>query len=206
MILRIIEMIIGNTFVSIMAIRLFHILRVKIRYLDIPIFGFLWVYTAILYTMILGILGLLDAHKIAIISTIGIIILVTVKKFTAETRRKSREKARRPESQKTGFLALRIFGFPVFSRSFFYVLCFLAFIQIARILFHIWYVPPYVWDTMVYHLVNVAEWVQKGRIHHVINPVGRLYWPATFEVLEAWFAVFLHHDLLVKVGPFLFYL
>ncbi len=203
MILRIIEMIIGNIFVSIMAIRLFRILRVKIRYLDIPIFGFLWVYTAILYTMILGILGLLDAHKIAIISIIGIIILIIVKKFTAEAQRREESgKMRKRESEKIPTFSLS--HFPIFSLS--SLLCFLAFIQIARILFHIWYVPPYVWDTMVYHLVNVAEWVQKGRIHHVINPVGRLYWPATFEVLEAWFAVFLHHDLLVKVGPFLFYL
>ena len=48
--------------------------------------------------------------------------------------------------------------------------------------------------------------MQKERIYPVITPVGRVYWPASFELLETWFVVFLHHDLLIKVGPFLYYL
>ena len=59
---------------------------------------------------------------------------------------------------------------------------------------------PYVHDTLTYHLPNVAEWVQKGRIHAISTPVLRSYWPATFEVFESWFVVFLHNDLLIQLG------
>lgn len=190
MALQIVEMVIGNLFVSLATIRLFRALQIKTRYMDIAIFIFLWLYTATLYTMVLGIFGLLDAHRIAIISGIGIIILLIWISH----------------SVKSGISKVKL----AFHRSHLslmsILICLLAFLQLARIFFHIWFIPPYVWDTMVYHLVNVAEWIQKGHIHHVISPVGRVYWPASFEVLEAWFVVFLHNDLLVKVGPFLYYL
>ena len=190
--LRILEMLIGNLFVSLMAIYLFRVLRTDIRHLDTPIFGFSWIYTTTLYAFILGIFGLLESHKIAIISLIGIIILVILKFRKRRVGRKPFQiyipKIRVPKS---------ILGI---------ILCVLALLQLARILFHIWYIPPYVWDTVVYHLVNVTEWVQKQRIHAVTSPVGRLYWPATFEVLEAWFVVFLHHDIIVQVPSFLCYL
>ncbi|MFC1713921.1 hypothetical protein ACFL6S_09640 [Candidatus Poribacteria bacterium] len=204
MVLRIIEMAIANLFVSAVAIRVFRTLRSGIRHLDIAIFGFLWLYTATLYTLILGIFGLLEPHRIAIISAICLIPL-------AISARKSLRQSisRAGHWFRVSFInSLRnIFRSSPSRLSIVGIfLCFLAFLQLARIFFYIWFVPPYVWDTMVYHLVNVAEWVQKGRIHHVINPVGRIYWPANFEVLEAWFVVFLHNDLLVKVAPFLAYL
>ena len=65
-------MLIGNLFVTIVTIRLFRVLRSKAIHLDIAIFGFLWIYTAIFYTLILGILGLLESHRIAIISGTGL--------------------------------------------------------------------------------------------------------------------------------------
>ena len=193
-------MLIGNIFVSMIAIRLFRILRVKIPYLDIPIFGFLWIYTATLYTMILGILGFLDSNKIGVISGI-VIILIAIYDFQKFKYAISHPIKWFKSNISIPFRSLNICFSPIWV-----LFCFLVLLQIARIFYHIWYVPPYVWDTMVYHLVNVAEWVQKGRIHHIINPVDRLYWPATFEILETWFVVFLHNDLLIKVGPFLFYL
>ncbi|MBM3212223.1 hypothetical protein FJZ33_08385, partial [Candidatus Poribacteria bacterium] len=202
--MRILEMLIGNIFVTLLAIRLFRVLRFKIPYLDFSIFSFLWLFITTLYTLILGILGFLDSHKIAIISIMGIIVLGAcdfrnLRYFISNPIKWIRESIIAP--LKSIFPFLKIHFSPIWA-----LIGFLAFIQIARILFHIWYVPPYVWDTVVYHLVNVAEWVQKGRIHHVITPVGRVYWPANFEVLEAWFTVFLHNDLLIKVGPFLYYL
>ena len=42
--------------------------------------------------------------------------------------------------------------------------------------------------------------MQKGRIHAISTPVLRSYWPATFEVFESWFVVFLHNDLLIQLG------
>ena len=204
MILRIIEMVIANLFVTAVTIRLFRVLRSRVRHLDIAIFGFLWIYTAILYTLILGISGLLESHRIAAISTVGLVILAI---SALRTSRSILSRTRQWFSSFSIGSYYRIFtslrpGYRIIG----VLLCLLAFLQLARIFFHIWFVPPYVWDTVVYHLVNVAEWVQKGRIHHVITPVGRVHWPANFEVLESWFVVFLHNDLLVKVAPFLAYL
>jgi len=185
-------MFIANLFVSVLAIYLFRAFRTNIRYLDIPIFGFFWIYTTTLYTFILGLLGLLEAHRIAIISLISVIAL-----FILEYRKRRVE-------QRLFQIHFPKIGFPKSLLGI--ILCILAFLQLVRILFHIWYIPPYVWDTMVYHLVNVAEWVQKSRIHAVTSPVGRVCWPATFEVLEAWFVVFLHHDIIVQIPSFLCYL
>jgi hypothetical protein len=193
--MRIIEMFIGNAFITAISIILFRIIRSKINYLDIPIFGFVWIYTATFFTLIIGILGLLTSHKITVISIIGLIIL-----FISHLFRKSPQTHLTKENFKS-FLPKKI------HLSFLeIILCFLALIQFVRIIIHIWYIPPYVWDTMVYHLVNVAEWVQKGRIFAVATPVDRVYWPASFELLEAWFTVFLHNDLLVKVAPFIYYI
>ena len=204
MVLRIIEMVIANIFVTVVTIRLFRALRSGVRHLDLAIFGFLWIYTATLYAMILGILGLLESHRIALISIIGLGILAV------PARKDLKQRISRPG---TWFISAFIdplrkvlASFPSGLSVTGVVLCFLAFLQLIRILFHIWFVPPYVWDTVVYHMVNVAEWVQKGRIHSLVSPVGRVYWPATFEVLGSWFVVFLHNDLLVKVATFLAYL
>ena len=192
MFLRIIEMLIGNVFVTFVSIKLFRIIRSKVNHLDIAIFGFIWIYITTLYTLILGIFGLLESHKIAIISIIGLVILLSL----------SYKNLKHP---RLWFDSLTSLYFPRMSLIGI-ILCILAFLQLVRIIVHIWYIPPYVWDTVVYHLVNVAEWVQKERIYPVITPVGRVYWPASFELLETWFVVFLHHDLLIKVGPFLYYL
>ncbi len=223
MFLRIIEMLIGNVFITIVSIKLFRIIRSRINYLDIPIFGFIWIYTASFYTLVIGIFGLLNSHKIAIISLIGLLIvlifhilkkspLILPEKDQATPLWKNQQQTPPLEKHKTTPpLEKGAGGISSFLKKFRpslleIILCFLALTQLIRIIIHIWYIPPYVWDTMVYHLVNVAEWVQKGRIFAVTTPVDRVYWPASFELLEAWFVVFLHNDLLVKVAPFLYYL
>ncbi len=196
-IIRIAELLIGNIFLTILAIKLFSFIRSKIVYLDIAIFGFLWIYLATLYSLLLGVFGLLDAHKIAIISFIGILI------YFSFYFRKSGIKLPTKNIIKSFSLINSIHFNPSFLSI---LLAFFIFLQVVRCIFHIWYIPPYVWDTVVYHLVNVAEWVQKGKIFPVVTPVERVYWPANFEAFEAWFAVFLHNDLLVKTAPFLAYI
>jgi hypothetical protein len=192
--LRIIEMIIGNAFVTVVSIRLFRIIQSKVKHIDIALFGFLWIYITSLYTLLIGVFGLLQSHKIAIISLLGLIIfaifsLKKIKSFFSQPRFCLLSNLHIPKISFIGVL-----------------LCIFAFLQFIRIIIHIWLVPPYVWDTVVYHLVNVAEWVQKERIYPLVTPVGRVYWPASFELLEAWWTVFLHHELLLKVAPFLYYL
>lgn len=76
----------------------------------------------------------------------------------------------------------------------------------ARQLFHIWYLPPYVYDVLVYHLPKVADWVREGRLYMPPSPVLRSWWPANFELLQAWVAVFYHHDAFIELPGLVVYL
>jgi len=180
-------MLMGNIFVTIATIYIFRLQRTRINYLDIPLFIFLWTFTATLYTFVLGLAHLLEPNRIAIISLIGTIILAYP----------YRKKCRQLPQRLGAFLySLRRFRPAPFDA----LLLFLILIELARIAFHVWYISPYVWDTMTYHLPNVAEWVQKGRIYTITAATTRTNWPMTFEVFETWFAVFLHHDILIQLA------
>ena len=199
MALRILEMLLGNIFVTVAAFRLLGPLKTGMRHLDIPILGFLWLFTTTLYALMLGILGLLEPHRITVISSIGLALLITPTLRGLRGSPVSLSDLFGSFNRAITSLRTRLSFLEPFLFS-------MLLLQVTRIVFHIWYIPPHAPDTLTYHLVNVAEWVQKGRIHAIISPVGRVYWPANFEVLEAWFAVFLHHDILVTVVPFLYYL
>lgn len=69
-----------------------------------------------------------------------------------------------------------------------------------RFAFLVWALPPFVWDALTYHLTNVAQWTQQGRIALFDTPVVRIYSPANFEVLTTWWTVFLHHDALIEAS------
>lgn len=187
MLLRLIQMGIGNLFVLGVTVHLFRLLRTTVPHLDIPIFGFLWIFSATLFTFLLGIFGFLSAASMALVSLIGLLPIglhaLRHRGRYVDTLSSLRTRFKRPRFTLVGgFLAA------------------VALIQLFRIVFHVWYIPPYVHDTLTYHLPNVAEWVQKGRIHAISTPVLRSYWPATFEVFESWFVVFLHNDLLIQLG------
>ena len=67
-----------------------------------------------------------------------------------------------------------------------------AVLSVIRFAFLIWVLPPFTWDSLTYHLTNVAEWVQSGRISTFETPVQRIWSPANYEVFAAWFTLFLH--------------
>ncbi len=73
-------------------------------------------------------------------------------------------------------------------------------VSALRFAFLIWALPPFVWDSLTYHLTNVAHWVQTGRIELFETSMERIYTPANYEVLAAWFAVFLHHDAFIEAA------
>jgi len=73
-------------------------------------------------------------------------------------------------------------------------------LSVARFAFLIWALPPFVWDSLTYHLTNVAHWIQAGRIELFETPVERIYSPANYELLATWFSVFLHHDVVVEAA------
>ena len=75
-----------------------------------------------------------------------------------------------------------------------------------RMIAHIWILSPYIWDTLSYHLPKVADWVQQGKLVAFPTPVTRSYWPAGFELFQAWFVVFFHHDFLIEAAGLPYYL
>ncbi len=88
-------------------------------------------------------------------------------------------------------------GFPIWLRVLSLIL---VPVLVIRAVFLVWALPPFVWDSLTYHLPNVAAWTQAGRIFAVESPVDRMMSPANFEVFATWFTTFLHHDLLVEAA------
>ncbi len=75
-----------------------------------------------------------------------------------------------------------------------------AVVSVIRFAFLIWVLPPFTWDSLTYHLTNVAQWTQSGLIAPFETPVDRIWSPANYEVFAAWFTVFLHHDVVVEAA------
>jgi len=73
-------------------------------------------------------------------------------------------------------------------------------VSALRMIFLIWALPPFVWDSLTYHLTNVAHWIKDQRISVFDTPVDRIYTPANYEVFAAWFTVFIHHDVVVEAA------
>lgn len=76
---------------------------------------------------------------------------------------------------------------------------------VVRAAVHVWFLPPYVYDTLTYHLPKVADWIQTGWLVARPTPVVRSFWPANFEVLQAGLAACFHHDVLVEAAGLPFY-
>lgn len=76
----------------------------------------------------------------------------------------------------------------------------------ARMAAHVWFLPPYIHDANTYHLPRVAEWVQSGTLTVPHLPVKRVYWPAGFELIQTWWAVFPHHDAVVEAAGVPFFM
>lgn len=65
---------------------------------------------------------------------------------------------------------------------------------------HIQVLPPYIWDVLTYHLPKVGDWVQHESLVFLPTPITRSFWPASFELLQAWCVVFFHHDWMVEAA------
>lgn len=193
MILKLTMMGVCNLFILGLTGYIFRCLRTKTFHLDLPIFGFLWIFSATFFTFLFGVFGALKPALMTLVSLIGLCVMAVhvyrQRLLSAATRTTFFNRVKGTKLTVVGwFLAVA------------------AVLQLGRIAFHVWYIPPYVHDTLTYHLPNVAEWVQKARIHAVSTPVIRSNWPAAFEVFETWFVVFLHHDLLIQLGSAVCYL
>ncbi|MFH1297337.1 MAG: hypothetical protein ABIJ04_08715, partial [Bacteroidota bacterium] len=57
-----------------------------------------------------------------------------------------------------------------------------------------------------YHLPKVVDWVQFQAIVTLPRSEPRAFWPAGFELLQAWFIVFPYHDALIELAGIPYYL
>jgi hypothetical protein len=69
-----------------------------------------------------------------------------------------------------------------------------------RLLLQVWFFAPMLPDVQSYHLPKVAEWIAHGRMTGELGPDLRSNFPAGFELLEAWWCCFLHHDVLIEMA------
>jgi len=64
----------------------------------------------------------------------------------------------------------------------------------------VWFFAPYAGDALSYHLPKIAEWVRAGGFTHELGLDPRVTLPAGFELLETWWVLFLHHDVLIEMA------
>jgi hypothetical protein len=179
-------------FAASLALVLAGVLRTRVLSLDAGVLVFLWIWVTTLITLVTGLAGGLSAILLGGVSGIGWIALIGL----PPTRRILRQGLDRLREMANG--AGRTWRLlPEWLRWMSGI--FLAFAA-ARFAFLIWALPPFVWDSLTYHLTNVAQWIQDGRIGLFQAPVERIYLPANYEVLAAWFAVFLHHDVVIETA------
>ena len=167
-------------------------LRTSRAALDLVIYLILGIFLTSLLTLLAGLAGLLHAVPLAAFSVIGLAIQLAV-----PTSRSALQ--RLPTDARTWLLGCRTVwrDLPGWLR----LITSLALgLGLIRFVFLIWALPPFVWDSLTYHLTNVAHWTQAGRIELFETPVDRIYSPANYELLATWFTVFLHHDVVVEAA------
>lgn len=71
---------------------------------------------------------------------------------------------------------------------------------VARLLWQVWFFAPYSVDPLSYHLPKMAQWIQQGSLLPYPGADVRETFPAGFELLETWWTVFLHHDVLIEMA------
>lgn len=64
--------------------------------------------------------------------------------------------------------------------------------------------PPLTFDALTYHLSKVAHWIHTGSLYLPDLPIKRVFWPSGMELLNTWWAVFPHHEIIIET-PGLFF-
>jgi hypothetical protein len=74
-----------------------------------------------------------------------------------------------------------------------------AFIAV-RSLLQVWFYVPIEGDATCYHLPKVADWIRTGSFRVDLGTDPRAWFPAGFELVETWWALFLRHDALIEMA------
>jgi len=73
-------------------------------------------------------------------------------------------------------------------------------VLLLRLLAQVWLFAPAFDDALSYHLPKVAEAVRAGAWTSELGSDPRSAFPAGFELIETWWVVFLHHDVLIEMA------
>jgi hypothetical protein len=70
----------------------------------------------------------------------------------------------------------------------------------AKLAAHAWFFAPYSEDVLSYHLPKIAGWIRAGGFTLEMGVDPYATFPAGFELVETWWVVFFHHDLLIETA------
>ena len=165
---------------------------------SVDLLGLLLLFLGIqsLHVMIAGLCGVLTGDCIALTSCVGLAVALAI----PACRRRVAECIREllvPSFKVIlhGMVQRRVLALAVLGVSLYFVIHALMFVVLA---------PPLTFDALTYHLSKVAQWVHTGSIYLPDLPIKRVFWPSGMELLNAWWAVFPHHEVLIET-PGLFF-
>jgi hypothetical protein len=185
----------GNIFIILLSLIFWSRFRFHHFPIDLALLLFYFLFNTTFFVLVMGATGLLERNIIAgMCFFASILLLFLYQKRLAFTFREIRNA--------WGDILLRILHHPLLATGFVIVVLLVG----LRMLVHIWFLSPYVWDTLTYHLPKVADWVQYGKLVALPTPVTRSYWPANFELFQTWFVLFFRHDFLIEAAGLPFYL
>jgi hypothetical protein len=162
------------------------------RSLDLAIYVFLWIFYTTSSLFAFGLAGWLYGRTLGLFSLLGILLILAVKP--------TRTKFIQFFSSFSPLLAEIGSWWKALPRWLRWLTGFSSILVVLRFAFLIWALPPFVWDSLTYHLTNVGQWIHDGRIGLFTTSTARIYSPANYEVLATWFAVFLHHDVVIEAS------
>jgi len=190
--LRLLIWLVCSSFVVGVAYQLQRLLRTDRKSLNAMSYVFLLIFVTTLFVVLAGLTGNLSPIPMLLVSLTGFLVM-----FALPGSRRAFKFL--PEEARAFVFALGVWwkDLPVWLRWFTGLA---VVVSGVRFSFLIWALPPFVWDSLTYHLTNVAHWTQTGRIELFETSMARIYTPANYESLAAWFTVFLHHDAIVEVA------
>ncbi|MEJ2551848.1 MAG: hypothetical protein P8Z34_14330 [Anaerolineales bacterium] len=170
----------------------YRLLRTNKTAMNLVCFLFLGIFFTTIFQLSMGLLGRLAPEPILIVSVVGITALALIPDSRTAI----------IESGKEGVNFLRRCSviWSSLPRWLRFLTIVFIFASGVRFTFLIWALPPFVWDSLTYHLVNVAEWTRHARIFIVDAAVPRVALPSNYETFATWFTVFLHHDVVVEAA------
>lgn len=185
----------GNVFLILVSLLMWSFLRFHRPHIDLALLIFYLLFNTTFYVLVMGLLGLLERNVMTVVSVLAsITILGLFRKPVVSSIKTIR-----------GILIEFVQGCSCLP---FFTACFVLSVTLIglRMLAHVWFLSPYIWDTLSYQLPKVADWIQHEGLVVLPTPVKRSFWPANFELFQTWFVVFFHHDFLIEAAGLPFYL